>query len=320
MRYAVTGGAGFVGSHLVDRLVAEGHAVLVVDSLVTGRLDNLAEVRRRYPRRMTFHQIDIRDHNLAGVFRDFRPDAIAHLAAQASVVVSVRDPMLDAGVNVVGTLNVLEAAVAGGAGRVVLTASGGAMYGERKTLPIPETVPRNPESPYGISKAIGEMYARFYERHHSLTVPSLALANVYGPRQDPFGEGGVVAIFAGRMLAGEAPTIFGDGTDTRDYVFVEDVVDAFCRALERGKGVVNVGTGVETSTNEVHRAIAAACGYRAAPVHGPSRPGDLHRSAVDIRRAAKEIGWEPFTDFPEGARITVDWFRERAAKPARGKR
>jgi len=234
-----------------------------------------------------------------------------HLAAQASVAVSVRDPLLDAEVNIVGTLNVLEAAVAGGARRAVLAASGGAMYGEYPKPPAPESAPRRPQSPYGISKSVGELYAGFYERHHGLAVPSMALANVYGPRQDPFGEGGVVAIFTGRMLADEQATIFGDGTDTRDYVYVEDVVDGFSRALTCGTGVINIGTGSETSTNEVHEVVAAATGCTRTPRHGPPRAGDLRRSAVDWRRARTELGWEPFTSLPEGIALTVDWFRAR---------
>ncbi|MGH9056509.1 MAG: NAD-dependent epimerase/dehydratase family protein, partial [Acidimicrobiales bacterium] len=249
MKALVTGGAGFIGSSLVDRLLAEGHSVDVVDNLSTGSLSNLAEARRAPGRRMTFHQLDVRSPDLAELANRCRPEVVFHLAAQADVRVSVSDPLFDADVNVMGSLRVLEAARFCGAKKVVFASSGGTIYGDPdpSDLPVKESHPQRPLSPYGVAKkAVGD-YLFAYRQLHELEFTALALANVYGPRQDPNGEAGVVAIFAGRLLAGQPCAVYGDGAQTRDFVFVDDVVDAFARAAGRGGGLIlNVGTGVET--------------------------------------------------------------------------
>lgn len=235
-----------------------------------------------------------------------------HLAAQASVPTSVEDPQRDASVNVMGLLNVLECAVATGTRKVVFAASGGTLYGEPKSIPVKESA-RNrarPISPYGISKAIALDYLSFYQRTRGLDFAALALANIYGPRQDPFGEAGVVAIFASRMLAGETPTIFGDGEQTRDFVFVDDTVHAFSLAADGASGVVlNVGTGVETSVNSLYQLIAAAAQFKGRPRYGPERPGDLRQSALDPAAADKALGWRPWTSLEEGLKATVESLR-----------
>jgi UDP-glucose 4-epimerase len=309
--YLVTGGAGFIGSHLCDRLLAEGRRVVAVDDLTTGRIANLAEARG-YGQQFTFHNMDIRLEELGTIFERHRPEVVMHLAAQASVPVSVEDPQKDASVNVMGLLNVLECAAATGTRKVVFAASGGTLYGEPSSLPVKESA-RNrarPISPYGISKAIGLDYLSFYRRTRDLDFAALALANVYGPRQDPFGEAGVVAIFAAAMLAGKPPTIFGDGEQTRDFVFVDDTVHAFSLAAERGPGaVLNVGTGVETSVNTVYEQMAAVAQFKGSARYGPERPGDLRRNAIDPGAAAKEIGWRPWTSLEEGLKATVESLR-----------
>ncbi|MGH9184188.1 MAG: NAD-dependent epimerase/dehydratase family protein, partial [Acidimicrobiales bacterium] len=275
MRALVTGGAGFIGSALVDRLLAEGHEVDVVDDLSTGSLSNLAQARADPSHELRFHQVDIRDPEVAHLVARRRPEVVFHLAAQPDVRVSVAQPVLDAEVNVVGSLNVLEGARAGGARKVVFASSGGTIYGEVDPvdLPVRESHPKRPRSPYGVAKkAVGD-YLGAYRELHGLDFTALALGNVYGPRQDPHGEAGVVAIFAARLLAGEPCTIFGDGGQTRDFVYVDDVVDAFVAAAGRGGGLVlNVGTGIETSVVELHRVLAAGAGARPVAAHAPPRP------------------------------------------------
>lgn len=308
-RAVVTGGAGFIGSHLSDRLALEGWSVLVVDDLSTGHLDNLLEARRRG---VDVHQIDIRDPLLVEVIERRSPEVVFHLAAQASVAVSVREPLRDADVNLLGTINVLEAARRSGARKVVFASSGGAIYGGEAPLPVQEDAPKRPDSPYGISKKIAADYFDWYERTHGLDFTLLALSNVYGPRQDPHGEAGVVSIFSEALLAGRAPTIFGDGEQTRDYVFVEDVADAFVRAADLAGGrLLNIGTGLETSVNELAARLQAVTGTAIDPVYAPPRPGDVPRSYVDNRSAAAHLGWQPFTDMNSGLAQTVDWMRSR---------
>ncbi|CAN5732894.1 UDP-glucose 4-epimerase [soil metagenome] len=250
MRALVTGGAGFIGSTLVDRLLAEGHAVDVVDNLSTGSLANLADARADRRHELSVHQLDIRSPELVDLLVRRRPEVVFHLAAQADVRVSVARPVFDAEVNVVGSLNVLEGARAAGARKVVFASSGGTIYGDPDPadLPVTEAHPQQPVSPYGVAKKVVGDYLHAYRVLHGLEFTALALANVYGPRQDPHGEAGVVAIFAGKLLAGEPCTIFGDGSQTRDFVYVDDVVDAFVRAASRGTGVLcNIGTATETS-------------------------------------------------------------------------
>jgi UDP-glucose 4-epimerase len=317
MRALVTGGAGFIGSALVDRLLAEGHEVDVIDDLSTGSLHNLAEARASGGKALRIHQLDIRLPEMVELAARRRPEVVFHLAAQASVPVSLAEPVFDAQVNVLGTLNVLEAARAAGAERVVFAASGGTLYGEPDLahLPIKETMPHRPLSPYGVSKKAGIDYLVAYRELYALEFCALALANVYGPRQDPHGESGVVAIFAEHMGAGEPVTIQGDGEQTRDFVYVDDVVDAFVRAAERGGGLVcNVGTGVESSVNDIYRGLARAAGVERPADHGPARPRDIRHSCLDRDRAAIQLGWQPWTSLDEGLAAVLAYF-ERARTP-----
>lgn len=314
MRTMVTGGAGFIGSTLVDRLLAEGHEVDVVDDLSTGTLANLAEARSLAGGALTIHQLDIRHPDVAELIVRRRPETVYHLAAQADVRLSVERPAFDAEVNVLGSLNVLEGARAGGTGRVVFAASGGTLYGEPgpEDFPIRESQPRRPLSPYGVSKAAVMDYLVAYRELHSLEFVALALGNVYGPRQDPHGEAGVVAIFARRLLAGEPVTIYGDGEQTRDFVYVDDVVDAFVRAAGRGGGLTcNIGTGRETSVNDLYRVMAAEAGVGSAPVYAPPRPGELRRSSLDVGRAGMQLGWRPWTELEDGVRAVLEFVRAR---------
>jgi UDP-glucose 4-epimerase len=312
MKTLVTGGAGFIGSTLVDRLLAEGHAVDVVDDLSSGRLDNLAGARGDTAHDFTFHRLDIRQPDLVDLIARRKPDVVFHLAAQADVRVSVARPAFDAEVNIVGTLNVLEGARAAGTQKVVFAASGGTLYGDDAPLPIKESAVQRPLSPYGVSKKAAIDYLTAYRELHELEFTALALANVYGPRQDPHGEAGVVAIFAARLLGGEACTIFGDGEQTRDFVFVDDVVDAFARAATKGGGLVlNIGTGQETSVNELYRTMASEAGADAAATYAPARPGELRRNALDPGRAGIHIGWKPWTTLADGTNAVLRWFRDR---------
>jgi UDP-glucose 4-epimerase len=307
----VTGAAGFVGSHVCDRLLADGERVIGVDDLSRGRASNLAGARA-HGRSFTFRAVDIRSAELREIFNVYSPQIVMHLAAQASVSLSVADPVIDASLNVIGLLNVLECAASVGCRKVVFAASGGTLYGAPRKLPVSESARRNlgRVSPYAISKAVAIEYLGFYRRNRGLDFTALALSNVYGPRQDPFGEAGVVSIFSAKMLKGETPTIFGHGKQTRDYVFVADVADAFRLAATRGPGaIVNIGTGVETSVNRVYRLLAGITGFRGAPRHGPWREGDLSRSSLDVGLAARVLEWRPRTRLAEGLRATVDSMR-----------
>ncbi|MFZ4668582.1 MAG: NAD-dependent epimerase/dehydratase family protein [Microthrixaceae bacterium] len=312
MKALVTGGAGFIGSTLVDRLLAEGYAVDVIDDLSTGRLANLANARSDRDHDFHFHQLDICDPSVMEVIERRAPDVVFHLAAQIDVRVSVADPALDARINILGSLNVIEGARRAGARKVVFASSGGTIYGDvdPDDLPVTEAQAQAPVSPYGVSKKVVTDYLHAYRELHQLEYTSLALANVYGPRQDPHGEAGVVAIFAGRLLSGERCTIFGDGGQTRDYVFVDDVVDAFFRAADRGSGLLcNIGTGAETSVNDLYAAMALNAGVATEAEHAPARAGELARSCLDATRAKLHLGWEPFTQLPEGTAAVIDWFR-----------
>ena len=299
---------------MVDRLLAEGNSVDVVDNLSTGSLSNLAEARRSKEGRMTFHQLDIRSPDLAELMNRCRPDVIFHLAAQADVRVSVADPLFDADVNVMGSLRVLEGARSCGAQKIVFASSGGTIYGDPdpRDLPVKESHPQTPVSPYGVAKRVVSDYLYAYRELHNLEFTSLALANVYGPRQDPHGEAGVVAIFAGRLLAGEPCTIYGDGNQTRDFVYVDDVVDAFARAAERGGGLVlNIGTGEETTINDLYRTMAFHARVDQPAATAPARAGELQRSCLDPGRARIHLGWEPWTTLDEGTGAVVEWFASR---------
>jgi len=305
MKVLVTGGAGFIGSHLVDRLVQEGHEVIIVDNLVTGK-------RRNINRAACFYKLDIQSWRLERVFRNERPNVVMHLAAQMDVRKSVEDPMFDAQVNILGTLNVLQQAVKHGVRKVVFSSSGGAIYGEQEIYPAPESHVTRPLSPYGLSKLCGEQYLSYYQRSSGLQVVSLRYANVYGPRQDPEGEAGVVAIFIQKMLNNEQAVINGNGRQTRDFVFVEDVVEANLAVMgQETQGTYNVGTGVETSVNDLFRILIQHTGSTCKEVHGPAKKGEQARSVIDNTRMRHELSWEPKADLSEGLKKTVEYFRER---------
>jgi UDP-glucose 4-epimerase len=296
MRALVTGGAGFIGSHVVDALLARGDEVHVLDDLSTGKRENVAAGAE-------LHVADIRAPDK--VFAAARPELVLHLAAQANVRVSVERPDHDADVNVVGTVRILEAARRHGA-KLVFTSSGGAAYGECDG-PAAETAPLRPLAPYGTSKLCGEEYLATYNRLHGSTHVSLRLGNVYGPRQEPHGEAGVVAIFMGLLHEGGAPTIFGDGLQTRDYVYVGDVARALLLALDHDGGVFNVGTGTETSVLELYDAIQAAAAITRAAQFAPARLGELERSVLDASLAAAELGWTPGLGLADGLAATWAW-------------
>ena len=306
MRTLVTGGAGFIGSHLVDALVARGDAVTVVDDLSSGRECNLAAALAAGAE---LEQADIRDGaRLAAIAVAARPQVVFHLAAQVDVRHSLADPGFDARTNVEGTINVLEAARAAGSERVVFSSTGGAIYGETDVLPTPETAPALPMAAYGQSKRCAELYLALYERLYGLSTLALRFGNVYGPRQDPHGEAGVIAIFCGKIRAGAQPRIFGDGTQTRDYVYVGDLVEALVRGGDvRDIGVVNIGTEEETSVLELVRLLADLHGPGAPqPEFAPARLGELDRSCLDAACARERLGWQARTPIAEGLRLTYE--------------
>jgi UDP-glucose 4-epimerase len=310
VRALVTGGAGFIGSTLVDRLLAEDWKVDVVDDLSTGSLANLTDARSQPDRRFSFHRLDVSSPAVIDLIAHRRPDVIFHLAAQADVRVSVSRPTFDATVNIIGSLNVLEGAVSAGVAKVVFASSGGTIYGAPEEIPTREGAPMRPESPYGVAKkAVGD-YLHYYREVRGLEYTALALANVYGPRQDPNGEAGVIAIFAGKLLNHERPTIYGDGEQTRDFVYVDDVVDAFVRATEKGGGLlINVGTGVETSVQQLFDTMARLTGSKGQARYEPPRAGELKRSALDPGRAAIHLGWKAWTTIDEGLARTLEHFK-----------
>jgi UDP-glucose 4-epimerase len=297
VRPIVTGGAGFIGSHVADALVARGDEVHVLDNLSHGSRENVPAAAR-------LHEGDIRS-DADAVFDEVRPEACFHLAAQADVRVSVEDPAYDADVNVLGTLRVLEAARRHGA-KIVFASTGGAMYGECEA-PAPEDAERRPRAPDGAAKLAGEEYLATYNRLYGNGHVSLRYGNVYGPRQDPHGEAGVVAIFMGLLAGDGTPRIFGDGSQTRDYVFVGDVVDATLAALDHPGGVLNVGAGVEISVLELYEAIARVSGIEREPELAPARLGELQRSVLDPGRAERELGWRPRRSLDDGLRATWEW-------------
>jgi UDP-glucose 4-epimerase len=303
VRALVTGGAGFIGSHLTDALIAAGDSVTVVDDLSRGRRDQVNAAA-------TFVELDITSDALAAAMAGAKPEVVFHHAAQIDVRASVRDPLHDADVNVVGTVNVLRAAIDAGARRVVFASSGGAIYGDTEVIPTPETHPCLPESPYGTAKLCAEAYGGTFSRQAGIEFVALRYANVYGPRQDPHGEAGVIAIFAMRLLAGDPPVINGDGLQTRDYVHVHDVVRANLAAVDGPAGIHNIGTGVETDVNAIYRMLAAACGAGGDAVHGPAKPGEQRRSCLDTTFTREHLGWSAGISFEDGIRTTVDFFRD----------
>lgn len=308
MRIVVTGGAGFIGSHLVDAFIDAEHEVLAIDNLWVhggGRRENI-DVRA------SFIHIDIRDEALKRVFHDFKPDVVCHHAAQHSVAIGARNPQFDANVNVVGMLNVLDAAVAAGT-RKVIFASSAATYGDVPQMPVCESSPQHPISPYGISKMVTEHYLRFYQAQHGLDYTALRYGNVYGPRQDPNGEAGVIAIFIGKFLSGVGVRIDWDGEQTRDYVFVRDVVRANVAALTRGSGEIYViGTGQKSSVNRIHQTLVDVTGFDAPVTRAPRRAGDAREVYFDPAKAARELDWRAQFDLAAGLRETVAYFRDRA--------
>ena len=310
MRTLVTGAAGFIGSTLVDRLLTDGHSVVGIDDLSSGRRSNLEEAQQ-HPA-FEFVKADIVDADLIGLLGKTQPEAVFHLAAQIDVRRSVADPQFDSTINVVGTVRLAEAARRTGVRKVIHTSSGGSIYGTPPAYPTSEAVPIDPASPYAAGKVAGEVYLNMFRNLYGLDCSHIAPGNVYGPRQDPHGEAGVVAIFAKALLSGRPTKIFGDGSDTRDYVFVDDVVDAFVKAAgEAGGGQrFNIGTGVETSVRQLHTAIAKAAGAPDDPEFHPPRLGDLKRSCLDIGLAEQVLGWRPQVETDDGVARTVEFFRQ----------
>lgn len=312
MRIVVTGGAGFIGSNLVDALLQDGHTVTVVDNLSTGKFENLYNVKdAAKDNRFTFLHLDIQDSAVGAAFRGKNQDAVIHLAAQPDVRVSVKNPLMDAEVNILGTVNLLQTAAENGVKRFINTSSGGCVYGEPKSLPVEESAPRVPDSPYGVSKNVAEEYIRYYQRSRGISYCTLALGNVYGPRQNPYGEAGVVAIFIGRMIEGEAPVIYGSGEQTRDFVYVDDVVEAYRAALQRGDGeFINIGTSLETSINRLYRTLAEIMDFEEEPEYAPPREGELEHIALMVSKANRVLGWRPKTSLNDGLVRTVNWYRQ----------
>jgi UDP-glucose 4-epimerase len=309
MKAIVTGGAGFIGSHLVDHLVGDGHEVLAIDNLSSGRQANLNQAA-------LLEELDIGDERIAEVFSKYAPDIVFHAAAQISVSLSAREPATDARTNILGTLNVLDAirSVPGEQAKFVFVSTGGAMYGEPKRLPAPETLPALPGSPYGASKRAIEIYLPVYQRLFGVRHTTLRPANVYGPRQDPHGEAGVVAIFSRAMLADSPVTIFGDGNDERDYVFVADVAEALVRAASSDfEGPHNVGTGRGTNVNALFGMLAELCGYERTANYVEPRSGDIGKISLDSGKISRNLGWVPQTDLIDGLAKTVAWFRRNEA-------
>lgn len=306
MKVLVTGGAGFIGSHVSDAFVAAGHDVVVLDDLSSGKRDNV-------PAGAGFHQVDVQDREaVAAVMLAEKPQVLCHHAAQMDVRRSVADPAFDARVNLLGLLNLMEAGRANGLQRVILASTGGAIYGEQDVYPAPESHPTNPLSPYGVAKLASERYLYFYSQQYGIPYVALRYANVYGPRQNPHGEAGVVAIFIEKMLRGEQPVINGEGLQTRDYVFVGDIVRANVAAVASDFcGALNLGTGVETDVNTIFRSLVALGGFDTPEQHGPAKPGEQQRSVIDATRAREVLGWEPEVSLGEGLGRTLAYFRDR---------
>ncbi len=305
MNILVTGGAGFIGSHVVDSYIELGHNVIVVDSLLTGSLENLNPKAK-------FYKIDIRDDKIEEIFKSEKIDAINHHAAQMDVRKSVEDPIYDADVNIIGSLKLLQLGVKYGVKKFIFASTGGAIYGEQDYFPADEEHPTRPLSPYGVAKLTVEKYLYFYKEVHGLNYIALRYANIYGPRQNPHGEAGVVAIFTSKMLKGEQPVINGDGLQTRDYTYVGDVVRANVLALNYDKSdVFNVGTGIETDVNTLFHKLKALTGANCEEFHGPAKPGEQRRSVISYEKIYKTLGWKPEVSLDEGLKLTVEFFKNK---------
>lgn len=305
MKIVVTGGAGFIGSHVCDAFVAKGHEVHALDNLSSGRKENLDP-------KVKLTVADIRSPEAAQLISDVKPDALCHLAAQMDVRKSVEDPKFDAEANILGMLNLLEAARKSNVKKVIFSSTGGAIYGEQDVFPAGEGHATRPISPYGVSKAAGELYLGYYWAQYKLPYVALRYANVYGPRQNPHGEAGVVAVFSQRLVAGKPCTIFGDGKQTRDFVFGPDVARANYLAFEKDHvGAVNIGTGTEIDINELYSYLAKAAGVATPATHAPGKPGEQRRSCISAALAEKVLGWKPSVTFEEGIKQTVEYFRGR---------
>ena len=305
LKVLVTGGAGFIGSHIVDRLLNEGYEVVIIDDLSSG-------VEKNINKNAKFYKLDIKNPDLESVFKNERPDYINHLAAQKDVRVSVSDPVYDAGINVLGTINILQNCVKYGVKKIVFASTGGAIYGEQDFFPAPETHPARPISPYGITKLCAEHYMFYYKTVHGLDYASLRYSNVYGPRQDPHGEAGVVAIFIQKMLNGSQPVINGDGGQTRDFVYVEDVANANILAIrsKTSDNIFNIGTGVETSINRVFNYLRDIIDPSIDEIHGPSKQGEQRRSVIECSKAKNILHWEPKVSLANGLKKTCEYFKE----------
>ncbi|OGG26455.1 UDP-glucose 4-epimerase [Candidatus Gottesmanbacteria bacterium RIFCSPLOWO2_01_FULL_39_12b] len=305
MKIVVTGGAGFIASHIVDAYISQGHNVVVVDDLSTGKKEFVSQKAR-------FYQVDIRDNEkIEKIFKKEKPEVLNHHAAQISVRNSVDNPQFDAEVNIIGLLNLLEAGRKTGVRKVIFASSGGVVYGEASKLPTPESyTPLQPLSPYGVTKLVSEHYLNFYDKTYNLPYVALRYANVYGPRQNPHGEAGVVAIFSLKLLRGEIPTINGDGFQTRDYIYVGDVVEANIKALETANiGAFNIGTGIETNVVEIFEEIKRCVGSDINANYGPEKTGEQKRSSLDNKLALEKLSWSPKVFLAEGIKKTVDYFR-----------
>jgi len=303
MKILVTGGAGFIGSHLVDTLIKEKHQVLVIDDLSYGKKENVNQ-------KADFEKIDIRDKKLKNIFEKFKPEIVFHLAAQKNVRLSVEDPGFDADVNIIGTLNLLENCRKYKT-KFIFSSTGGAIYGDTDQVPTPEGHEEKPVCPYGIAKLSIEKYLYYYEKQYKLPWVSLRYANVYGPRQDPKGEAGVVAIFATMMLNNQQPVINGDGQQTRDYVYVDDVVKANLFSIPKEvKGIYNVGTSQETSVNQLFNKMVEIGEFDFEEKHGPALPGEQQKSNLSYQKIKNDLNWQPKVDLEEGLKRTLDWFRE----------
>jgi UDP-glucose 4-epimerase len=304
MKILVTGGAGFIGSNVVDGFIQEGHQVTVVDNLSTGVESNINK-------KAQFIKVDIRSVVIDTIFEKMQPDVLCHHAAQIDIRKSVADPVFDAEVNILGSLNLLNACIKHRVKKIVFASTGGAIYGEQDYLPTDEKHPSHPLSPYGVAKLTVEKYLNYYHKTYGIDFISLRYSNVYGPRQNPLGEAGVVAIFTERLLTDKEAVINGDGSQTRDFVFVEDVVRANLLALDYPQSdIFNIGTGIETDINSIFRILKEEIGSKQEESHGPAVPGDLKRNALDYARAEKFLGWKPRYDLKKGISITIDYLQK----------